>query len=191
MSNSESRLGQRFLIDTHILDGTDDATCRLWELHNDGWIQLCRSDAMDTELLERADEAHRTLLLERSAELVEVRGVGVVGHSRLDHMVLGSDQEAADWDDLWQVMWPGADRASTSRRTQTRIRDAMHVWTAARYAYSAFITWDGSGSRPGVLTRADAIQDRFGLWVATPDDVVAFLDRLKRRYELRHRGSPH
>ncbi|MEO0494392.1 MAG: hypothetical protein AAF081_13370 [Actinomycetota bacterium] len=95
-----------------------------------------------------------------------------------------------DWDDLWEVMWPDADRSSASRRTQTRIRDAMHVWTAARYSYDAFITRDGSGKRPGVLTRADAIRDRFGLWVASPEAVVEFLERLKGRYDLRHAASP-
>ena len=185
MSNSESKLGQRLLIDTHILDGEDTGTRRLWELHDGGWIQLCRSDAMDTELLSRADDEHRAALLSRSAEIVEVHGVGIWDHSRFGHMVVGSDADTADWDDLWKIMWPDADRGASSRTTQTRIRDAMHVWTAARYGYNAFVTWDGSGSRSGILTRASEIRDRFGLWVATPDEVLRPIERLKARYEPR------
>lgn len=54
MSNEKARLGHRFLIDTHILDSTDEASVRLWQDHREGWIQLCRSDVVDTELGDRS-----------------------------------------------------------------------------------------------------------------------------------------
>ncbi|MDW3218176.1 MAG: hypothetical protein R8F63_06145 [Acidimicrobiales bacterium] len=180
MANSESRLGRRYLIDTHIIDAADAASERLWELHDGGWIQLCRSDAMDTELLDRADERHRELLLNRSAEIVEVLGVGVVGHSRVGHMVVGSDEESKDWDELWELMWPNADRSSTSRTNRTRIRDAMHVLTAARYAYDGFVTKDR-----GVLAASSAVRARFGLWVVSPFDLLPHLERLIGRWDQR------
>jgi hypothetical protein len=51
-----------FLIDTHILDSTDEVSVRLWRDHDDGWIQLCRADVVDTD-----GSGKRSGLLDRSA----------------------------------------------------------------------------------------------------------------------------
>ena len=125
---------------------------------------------------------HRAALLERSAELVEVHGVLVLGHSRLDHAVLGSDEDAAEWDAIWQLLWPGHDLADTSRSNRRRVRDAMHVRTAHRYGFDAFITLDGSGKRSGLLDRSALVKVRLGLWIAHPAEINTLVDRLKARY---------
>ena len=121
MSNSEAKLGQRFLIDTHVLDGTDRATARLWEMHDQGWIQLCRSDAMHTELMETADADQRRRLLSRSAEIVEVHGVGVL-----------DPREAVG---LWQRMGERGGEPpeflSTHPSSETRVRELERLMPAA------------------------------------------------------------
>lgn len=43
-------------IDTHIIDATDPATVCLRRLRDEGWINLQRTDAMDTELVDAPAE---------------------------------------------------------------------------------------------------------------------------------------
>lgn len=56
---------------------------------------------MDTELFTSADAEKRARLLKESAQLPEVFGVWVLGHSRFGHMVLGSPEDSARWEKVW------------------------------------------------------------------------------------------
>lgn len=118
----------------------------LRQLHDEGFIGLTRTDTMDTELLQRHDAEYREQLLTLSGELVEHLGPMVLDHSRWDHCVWASDDEAKEWDRLWAVIWPNKDRAIANRKF---VRDATNVNTAIRYGANAFVTLDKA-----LLTRA-------------------------------------
>lgn len=64
----------------------------LRSVDEEAWIDLSRTDTMDTELAAAPDEIRKGLL-ESSAEYVEVLGPLVFNHSRLDHAVLGNDDD--------------------------------------------------------------------------------------------------
>ena len=175
-------LGQRFVIDTHLIDDESKAMCDLWSLHERHMIELLRTDVMDTELLQIEDPEKRTRLMGLSAALVEQLGVLILDHSRLDHAVLGSDEDSAMWDAVWKVLSPGRDLATANRK---HVRDAMHVWTAMRYGADAFVTLDGSGRGKGLLDRSDAMLGAFDFQLMTPAKAHDFSTRLLRRYEAR------
>ena len=74
--------------------------------------------------------------LEAEAEPHEYHGPLVLGHSRLDHAVLGSDLESRFLDEVVSVLFPGSWRDRISSRDP---RDAMHIAWAKRYGFD-FIT---------------------------------------------------
>jgi hypothetical protein len=178
-----SVLGLRFVIDTHLIDNESVDMAALWRLHESRMIQLLRTDVMDTELSQAKDKEQRERLLALSAALPEQLGVLVLDHSRLDHAVLGCDEDAAQWDKVWNVLSPGRDRASADRR---HVRDAMNVWTAMRYGANAFVTLDGSGKDKGILDRAQAVRAAFNDFaLMTPAQALAFSDRMLTRHKVR------
>ena len=65
---------------------------RLLGLHRQGWVNVTRSDVLDTELAS-ADEVKAAELMTMSSEYVEELGPLVLDHSRLDHAVLASDDD--------------------------------------------------------------------------------------------------
>lgn len=181
------QLGQRFAIDTNLIDNTSDAVTRLWEYHNGGWIELVKTDVLDTELGDHRNPSKRDRLLDKSSGLVEQWGPAVWGHSRWGHSVLGSDADVADLDLVIAVLFPGADpRDEGAPRSTQRLRDAMHVRTAKRYGLDGFITLD----RKDLLSRADAVSAELnGFQILDPERALRFIDRLHARYEFRQRGS--
>ncbi|MFD5254714.1 hypothetical protein ACFWM5_17970 [Streptomyces bobili] len=150
-----------FYIDTHILDAPDTETVLLRQLHEASWINLRRTDAMDTELGSAPEEKWVTLT-EASASYAESFGPMVLDHSRLDHCVLGSDEDIARNDLVFSTLFPGADRATCRKN---HIRDAMHVATAIRYGGRAFITHERK-----LLNKSDqiaALFQGFRIWSPT------------------------
>jgi hypothetical protein len=75
----------------------------------------------------------------------------------------------------------GPDIERESKRGRKTFRDAMHVATAIRYAADAFVT------REQRLLGADTrVTDEFdGFRVMSPERALAFVDRMKVRYETR------
>ncbi|MCF1596516.1 hypothetical protein [Streptomyces muensis] len=154
-----------FFIDTHILDAPDDASVLLRKLYDTNWISLRRTDAMDTELA-AAPEEKWAELTEASAGYAESFGPMVLDHSRLDHSVLGSDEDVARDDLVFSTLFPGADRATCRKN---HIRDAMHVATAIRYGGLAFVTHERK-----LLNKSDQIAGLFqGFRIWSPTQALA------------------
>jgi hypothetical protein len=177
-STPVSKLGLRFVVDTNAVDDQSAEMAELRQMWRDGWIELTRTDTVDTELAQREDPEHRAHLLSLSGEMIEQFGPLVLGHSRLGFCVLGGDQESEEWDRLWDVMYPGRDR-TTARKND--IRDAMHVATAMRYGLNTLITSDKA-----LLKKADVVKAAYnGFSILAPAQALAFALRMLTRHEYR------
>ena len=174
-------LGLRFAVDTMIVDNMSAEMIELRQLWRDGWIELTRTDTMDTELLRRKDPAHRAELLNLSAEMAEMFGPMVLGQSRIGSCVVGSTRESDGFDRLWGAMHPGSNRAVGTKAGEHNIRDAMHAFTARRYGCNALITVDNK-----LLGRAEAVKAALdGFAIMSPETALAFVRRMKARHDYR------
>ncbi|MGW5232078.1 hypothetical protein ACWEQU_07230 [Streptomyces nodosus] len=170
-------------IDTHIIDATDYATVCLRRLRDEGWINLQRTDAMDTELADAPAEKWARLT-EASASYPEALGPIVWGQSRWDSSVFGSEEDHARLDNVFAILFPNADRA-TAR--DNHIRDAMHVSTAIRYGGFGFITRERR-----LLNKAVLIAERFhGFRMWSPEAALAEAAARIRGVRELHRRDPH
>jgi hypothetical protein len=175
--------GLTLYIDTHILDSLEPAAVSLKRLREEGWINLQRTDVMDTELAAAPPEKWAQLT-ERSAAYPEALGPAVVGHSRVESAVVGSEEDGVRLDETFAILFPGADR-QTAR--QNHIRDAMHVSTAIRYGGFGFVT-----NEKRLLNKADRIAERFqGFKVLTPEAALAEAAARVKSARALHRLEPH
>lgn len=153
-----------------MVDERDIAMDALRQCHENGWIDLARTDTMDTELL-KAEEHKQSELLAESCKYVEVLGPLVMDQSRLNHSVRGSSQDEDRIDTVFSVLFPGADRNAT---TPNNMRDAMHVATAIRYAYTGFVTRERR-----LLNKAAAVRAKFDSFLMV--DPEAAVEIVRRR----------
>jgi hypothetical protein len=181
-------LGLRFYFDTNFVDDATPAAIELRALHSAGWIGLQRTDTVDTELAGDADGARRTNLLAKSTEFVESFGPLVWDHSRWDSAVWGSDDDSARLNAVYAILFPGSDRAASgTRRSQRKLRDAMHVATAIRYGADGFITRD----HRDLLRKAKQIAAAFDHFqIMLPEDALAFVQRVKARWDRHNEPRP-
>lgn len=135
---------------------------------------------MDTELSDAADPAD---LFAASADYVESFGPAVFDHSRFDHAVFFGDDDETRLDRVYSILFPGSDRRdSYAGRARRKIRDAMHIATAIRYGANGFVTQD----KNDLVSKSDAIAEAFnGFRILTPESALAFIERMKTRYETR------
>jgi hypothetical protein len=175
--NPTTRLGIRFIIDTHLIDDPSREMAELREVRRGGWMQLFVSDIPATELSD-APIGRRDKLLEYAGDYSEYLGPLVVGHSRLDHSVLGSEDDEERLHQVFSCLFPGGDWFSARRQD---VRDAMNVATAIRYAMTGFLTKDKRLLRAGHRIR----QAFNGFPILDPSDALAFVRRLQRRHEIR------
>jgi hypothetical protein len=174
-------LGLHWVIDGHMLDAGGEAMSELDRLWTEGWIEISRTSVMDTELGEDANEERRERLMALSARYPEMLSVLVLGHARLGHAVWGSDEDARIWDELWELLWPGRDRATARKQ---HVRDALNVWSARRNGADGFVTRDQQ-----LLARAGIVSEYFdGFLVVNPDRALDITNRGLARWH--HRSSP-
>jgi hypothetical protein len=174
-----SRTELRFVLDTHLLDDKSPEMVKLRELHEGGWIDLTRTDVMDTELQGAGPDKVRRLLA-LSGQYVEHLGPAVLDHSRFDHAVFGSEEDGQRLDAVFAVLFPGADRKTC--RPQ-HLRDAMNVATARRYGATGFVT-----KEKRLLNKGDAVKEQFnGFVLCSPTKCLEISDRFvaKHRDHLR------
>lgn len=177
------RLGVRFYFDTNFVTDDSPAAQELRQLHRDGWISLWRTDTVDTELASMPDGERRRELLEATSHYVQSFGPMVLGHSRLDFAVLGSDEDTERLDRVFAILFPGSARRDQSTgRARRKLRAAMHVATAIRYGANAFITRDGDDLLPKDAAIAKALN---GFRIMTPECALAFAHRMLERYKTR------
>jgi hypothetical protein len=139
----ENRTGLVFMIDTHIPDSDVPEAVELRNLHEQGWIELIKSDVLDTELRGASDPERREQLLEGSRSYVEYQGAMVWGYSDWGHGVWGSPQDEELRKRVLTILFPGVPIDTTKRQ---HIRDAMHVATAIRYNVNGFVTREDASS---------------------------------------------
>lgn len=170
-----SRTSLHFVIDTNTVDDVSPEMLCLRHRHTTGWINLTRTDTMDTEL-SSAGEERRDDLLEQSRQYVEHLGPMVLDHSRLDHCVITSSEDENRMRRVFAILLPAADW-QTARRNH--IRDAMHVSTAIRYAATGFVTND-----QGLLKRDAALRAAFDNFrVLGPTAALKLTERQVRKSE--------
>lgn len=170
-----SRTGLAFVIDTNTVDDRSTEMRRLRQRHTDGWINLSRTDTVDTEL-SNAPDNKRDSLLDQSGQFVEHFGPLVLNHSRFDSSVSGVQEDEDRLALVFRVLFPGTDR-QTARRNH--IRDAMHVATGVRYGATGLITND-----LGLLKRDEMIRMKFNNFrVLSPAAAVDLTDRQVAKHE--------
>lgn len=189
MSQSQQRtlnlLGLNLYVDVHFVDDTGSSSLELRRLWDNGWILLARTDVLGTELLGCADPAKRQALEDLSSPYSEAMGPLVLGHSRLDHAVLGSEVDKDRLDSVYSILFPGVPDRSLA--TPNHLRDAMHVATAIRCGGHAFIT-----SERRLLNKDATISTAFsGFRIWRPADALAeATSRVAARRGL-HELEPH
>lgn len=104
-----SATGLAFVIDTNIIDDASPDVAALRLLHDEGWINLTRSDTVDTELV-KAENEKRDGLLAESSEFVEHLGPMVLDQSRWDHGVWASDEDGDRLTAVAAILYPGIQR---------------------------------------------------------------------------------
>jgi hypothetical protein len=174
-----SRTELRFVLDTHLLDDSSPEMVTLRELHEGGWIDLTRTDVMDTEL-QGAEPDKLGRLLALSGQYVEHLGPAVLDHSRFGHAVFGSEGDGQRLDAVFAILFPGADRKKC--RPQ-HLRDAMNVATALRYAATGFVTREKR-----LLNKGSAIKEQFnGFVLCSPTKCLEISERFVAKHRERLR----
>lgn len=172
-----SRTGLTFVIDSNVVDDLSPSALELRSLHRDAWINLTRTDTLDTEL-DTAPSSRRDDLLRASSEYVEHAGPAVWGESRWGHAVWAAPEDTARLDKVAAVLYPGLQRHQV---TSNNLRDCMHVATAVRYGAHGFITNDRR-----LLNKATAMRAAFNDFVlCNPEAALTiakrFVERARRR----------
>lgn len=180
---TENRLGLRFYFDNNFVGDRSNACEELRGLDRSGWIDLARSDTVDTELADTKDPERREQLLAESAAYWESFGPLVLDHSRLGSTVVGSADDHDRLDHVYRILFPGSDRHSAATgRARRKLRDAMHVATAIRYGGMLFVTRD----ERDLVSKSDAIAAAFnGFTIMLPETALALAQRMKARYDHR------
>jgi hypothetical protein len=107
-------------------------------------------------------------------DLLEVFGIAVLDHSRLDHCVLGSHEDCVELNRIIGIVPLKAKRGDPGSKND--LRDGMHIHTAIRDGYDGFVTTDRRVLRAAGAVRAG--WPMFGIF--TPSEAVAWV-----RKELR------
>jgi hypothetical protein len=130
----------------------------LEDMHKRGSIEIVKTDAMDTEMLEGYRKG-----LEKSQQYREIQGYGVFGHSRFDHSVYGSVEDGGLTQSIVMALFPGK---SCSELSDNDIRDVMHIQAHVTHKGDYFITEDKI-----ILAAADSLV-RLDVRVRTPKELL-------------------
>jgi hypothetical protein len=138
---------------------------QLFEWHDEGTIEVVKTDVVDTEL---RSPSH----LGRSSRYHEDMGVGVWGHSRLGHCLWGGDEDVERDKVIQNILFPGESRDQLDGR---QIRDIMALATHQKYGRDFFVTLD----KKHILNKRQALKSALRIEVLTPDECVKFIEKTK------------
>jgi hypothetical protein len=141
-ARAENRTALIWAMDTCLLIDLDEhqvEAVELDRLDEGGWIDLVKTDVLDTELARDRDAIRLAQRLVRSATFVEYYGPMVLDYSRLDHAVRASEEDVQLLQQVFGILWPKA-RLDTANHHQ--IDDAMHVAWSIRNRINGFVTSD-------------------------------------------------
>jgi len=138
---------------------------RLFEWHDQGIIEVVKTDVVDTELKSPTS-------LRRSSKYHEDMGVLVVGHSRVGHCLVAGDEDVQRGRTIQSILFPGEPREQLDGR---QIRDIMALATHRKYRGDFFVTLD----EQHILSKRQALKSELGIEVLTPDECVKHIRRRK------------
>lgn len=161
------------------LDQGQAEAVELDRLDEEGWIDLVKMDVLDTELSRNREPTQLAQRLGRSSTFVEYFGPMVLGYSRLDHAVVGSQEDAVLLEQVFRVLWPEAQMETANRH---QIGDAMHLAWSIRNHTNGFVTSDRR-----MLGRRMAIEQlaHDGFRVYSPVEALDRARREIRKYQQR------
>lgn len=130
-----------------------------------------KTDTLDTELLQ--NQIHNAERLKKSDNYIESYGPFVLGHSRLNHSVLGNNNDDKELVEILEIIFGAKSR---NQYIKQEIRDAMHILTAERHGGKYFITTDKK-----LLKSSDKIFARFSsIIICTPENcLIKIMDKFK------------
>lgn len=177
-----NRTAFTLFIGTTIIGSDDQPVLALRRLQEEGWINLERTDTMDTEFLNAPPEVQASLT-EESSQYPKAFGQLILDHSRLDSSVLGDDDDEARLHRVFAILYPGV---TWGKARKNHVRDAVHVATALRYGGHGFVTYDKR-----MLNKHDQVAAQFGgfLILSPAQAVEEALGRVASLREL-HRREP-
>jgi hypothetical protein len=155
----------------------------LLHYRREGRVEIAKTDTVDTERADGVTVATATDRVLETAGIIEMHGPTVVGHSRWDHAVYASDEDSDRIDNLLGLLFPNSDRYAKDRSSTHNLRDAMHIATAVRYGYDAFVTTDSR-----LLKKADAIRREWGIELLLPGEAVRLVEHRIEKQPLREEG---
>jgi hypothetical protein len=174
--NPRCKLGEIPYVDSNFIGDDSPACVELRRLDADGWIWIHRTDTLDTELDLDDVEERREGLKEESSRHPESQGVAVFGASRIDHATVGGDGSPAVIDEVFGVVFPNKNRRDAGINND--FRDVMHLATAIQYGGPRFVTRDKA-----ILKKRAELEKAYDIQVLTPEEELAFVERLKDRHD--------
>lgn len=173
-------LGETFYLDTNVIDSRDEAAEFLRRLGHERWVELRRTDTMDTELMAASPEK-RDVLLEQSAQYPQALSPFAFDHSRWDHSIWGSTEDSIRIKQVFAKLFPNVQYGPQTRRNH--VRDALHVSTAIRYGGHAFVT-----NERRLLNKDAAISAAFNHFrILSPQDARDIVMKRVRTTRLRYK----
>ena len=149
-------------------------------LHEQFRVFLAKTDVVDTELDPEKNEMVGDHFI-ASIRLLELHGPLVLGHSRLDHSLLASEEDVQRLDRIKEIV---GIRTSRERNASHDLRDAMHIATSIRYGYDGFVTGEKR-----LINRNDRFLSEYGFRIMNIGSAVAYvrnlIDHVARRDGLK------
>jgi len=141
-----------------------EAMNKIEKWHDEGLVEILKTDVMDTEFLDAPPKFRR-----KSQEYREDIGVFVVGHSRAGHMIIG---EGHTHEEMLKLMFPQY-RNVNEKEKRKAFRDVMHLATHHTHKRDFFVSEDEH-----FIRKRDELKKRFGVTILTPKECVEELEPL-------------
>ncbi len=162
-------------VDTNCINakGMDQALNSLEDLERQGIVQLRKTDALDTDLVD--DEgASAEKRRQKSARLPEDMGIWILGYSRLNHTRLAGEDDGPAVDRLSHLLFSESLSALAKKSRHRQVRDVMHLYTHIMHKRDYFVTRDHD-----FLDHADTIRKEYGTRVGTPGQCIASIQTME------------
>lgn len=153
-------------LDTNCINAKekDETLNELQSLCAEGKVQIYKTDVMDTEMQDNYSPG-----LRKSKNLTEDLGDMVVGHSRVGHGVIGSENDEKIFVEILGILFDRKDRA---KYTSRELRDAMMVKTHMEHKRTFLVTRD-----KGLLNKAKTLQEKFNVEIVDPERCLSRISK--------------
>lgn len=158
----------RITIDTNRINVRNQifAMNTLENMQERGIIEIVKTDAMDTEMLDGKKNPYHSGL-RKSQKYQEIQGYGFFGHSRFEHNVFGNMEDGGLNQSIVMALFPGK---SYSELSINDCRDVMHIQAHIVDKAAYFVTNDGP------ILRAAENLTRLGVQIRTPEVLLKELE---------------